>query len=150
VVYDGGYRNNRFHGRGRLQEPGYVYEGSFLAGVRSGHGKEVYESGEQYEGEFSQGLRNGHGLLRLPAFDSNEVTYEGEFKKGIMEGNGKLQIGPSTFMGEFISGQFMRGRVSDSTGRIIEVDVEARTFLQVLPDGTKIPVKETELSMPRI
>lgn len=150
VVYDGEYRNDRFHGRGKLQEPGYVYEGSFLAGVRSGHGKEVYGNGEQYEGEFSQGLRNGQGLLRLPSFDSNEVSYEGEFKNGVMEGNGRLQIGPSTFTGEFVSGEFIRGRVSDSAGRVIEVDAETGTYLQVLPDGTKIPIKQNELKIPGI
>jgi hypothetical protein len=150
VIYEGGYSSGRFHGQGRLQQPGYVYEGSFLAGARSGHGKEVYENGAQYEGEFSQDLHNGHGLLRLPSVDSSEVTYEGEFKRGVMDGNGKLQIGASTFTGEFTSGQFVRGRVLDSTGRIIEVDAEAGTFLQVLPNGSKIPLDPSELHIPGI
>ena len=67
-----------------------------------------------------------------------------------MDGKGKMQIGPTTFTGEFTSGLFIRGRVSDNTGRVVEVDVEAGTSFLVLPDGTKIPVKEGDLDIPTL
>ena len=148
VTYEGGYLSDKFHGYGRLTQPGYAYEGDFSAGLKVGRGKEVFETGEQYEGRVLRGLHNGHGVLRATSIDGTELTYEGEFKDGMMHGKGKMKAALGTFEGEFEKGMFIRGSIRTVAGRTIEADVLKPAYFEVLPDGTRIPVNEADLLVP--
>jgi hypothetical protein len=138
-LYEGEFLAGKYHGRGRISGPGYVYEGEFVGGVRSGKGKEVLETGDQYEGTFARGVREGHGTLRSVAADGLEASYEGEFKNGLLHGAGKLKAGTSRYEGEFKQGTFNKGRVYTEDGRVLEMDVEQDTVLEIRPDGAKVP-----------
>jgi hypothetical protein len=146
-VYEGQFVDGVFHGQGRLKAPGYAYEGGFAFGMKNGHGKEVFASGEQYEGEFVRNARSGHGLLRM-ADESGVLTYDGSFKKGVFAGQGTLTIGEESFKGEFKHGLFTRGVMHTKQGKTIEVDHEKATYLEVLKDGTKVPVAPSALTLP--
>jgi hypothetical protein len=146
-VYEGQFVDGVFHGQGRLKSPGYAYEGGFGFGMKHGHGKEVFDSGEQYEGEFVRNERTGRGLLRI-ADGSGVLTYDGTFKKGVFAGQGTLTIGEQSFKGEFKRGVFTRGVMHTKQGKIIEIDHEKATYLEVLKDGTKVPVDPNALLLP--
>lgn len=138
-IYEGAFLADKFHGRGRLTRSGYVYEGDFVGGVRSGQGKEVFDSGERYEGTFARGVREGTGVLRAPTANGAELSYEGSFKNGLLHGTGKMKIGPASFDGEFKQGVFSKGRVLDKDGRLLEIDIEQDTVFEIKPDGSKVP-----------
>jgi hypothetical protein len=147
AVYEGEFLDGVFHGQGRVQAPGYAYEGAFALGMKSGRGKEVFDTGEQYEGEFVRNERSGQGLLRI-ADPNGALTYEGTFKKGMFAGQGTLTIGEQSFKGEFKQGEFIRGVMHTKQGKTIEIDAEKETYLEVLKDGTKVPVDPGELALP--
>lgn len=148
AVYECAFKNDEFHGQGRLTAPGYVYEGAFALGMKSGRGKEVRDNGEQYEGEFARNQRAGHGILRGTDQAGNEVTYDGTFKDGAMEGPGTLTIGNMYFKGDFKQNQFMRGIIRTKQGKTIEADIEKGIYLEVLSNGTKAPLDPSALAVP--
>ena len=150
LVYEGSFLSGQYHGQGRLSQPGYAYDGSYVAGMRSGHGKEVFENGDQYEGEFARNLRHGRGVMRATTLDGAAIVYNGEYKDGVIQGQGTLEVGAAVFKGEFKGGIFTRGLVRTTTGRSIEVDTQAQTYLEVRADGTKVPIDPDELTMPGI
>lgn len=147
-VYEGEFKNGQYHGQGRLKAPGYAYEGSFALGMKSGRGKEVFETGEQYEGEFVRNERSGQGALRFAGIDGTTLTYDGAFKKGVFAGQGTLSLGDASFKGEFKQGVFIRGEMHTKQGKTIEMDSEKRTYFEVLKDGTKVPVDPDSLALP--
>jgi hypothetical protein len=146
-VYEGEFTDGQFHGQGRLTAPGYAYEGAFAVGMKTGRGKEVFESGEQYEGDFVRNQRTGQGVLRLPVLGGKAMTYDGMLKNGEFEGPGTLTFDEISFQGEFKQGVLVRGvmRTADKT---IEVDAEKATYLEVLKDGTKVPVDPSVIALP--
>lgn len=148
MSYHGNFLAGKFHGHGRMQKPGYVYEGEFAGGNRSGKGKEVLENGEQYEGMFARDQREGKGVLRGVGLDGSEILYEGDFKLGAMHGVGKMRIGAASFDGEFKQGVFSKGRVRAKDGRVLEVDVQQDSVMEVRSDGTKVPVTPDQLLDP--
>ena len=97
-------------GQGRVEwSNGDSYEGTLLAGMRSGQGVFVSKSGGfRYEGEWQNNLQNGRGKttfedgdiyegeMRDGAFHGqgtylarNGSRYEGEWQRGVKEGHGK-------------------------------------------------------------
>lgn len=146
-AYEGEFLDGEFHGQGRVQAPGYAYEGAFALGMKSGRGKEVFDTGEQYEGEFVRNERSGQGLLRI-SDRSGVLTYDGTFKKGVFAGQGTLTVGEESFKGEFKQGVFIRGVMHTKQGKTIEIDEEKETYLELLKDGTKVPVDPSTLVSP--
>lgn len=140
TVYDGEFVIGRFHGRGRLTRPGYVYEGQFMDSLANGRGKEVLELGEQYEGDFARGFREGNGVLRVTEAGGAVSQYKGAFNQGYMHGQGELTYGKTQFTGEFKRGVFVKGRMRTEDGRSIEADTEANTFFELKKDGRKVPI----------
>ncbi len=147
-VYEGEFKDGQFHGQGRVNAPGYAYEGTFALGVKSGRGKEVFETGEQYEGEFVRNERSGQGVLRIAGEDGTALTYDGTFKNGDFAGQGTLTFGDVSFKGEFKQGVFIRGVVHTKQGKTIEMDGEKQTYFEVLKDGTKVPIDPSALALP--
>lgn len=147
-VYEGEFKDNVFHGQGRVTAPGYVFEGAFALGKKNGRGKEVFEIGEQYEGDFVNSERTGQGVLRIADEEGTALTYDGTFKGGLFAGQGTLTVGKLSFQGEFKEGVFVRGMMHTAQGKTIEVDGEKQTFLEVLKDGTKVPVDPSVIELP--
>jgi len=146
-VYEGDFVDGVYHGQGRLKAPGYAYEGGFAIGMKSGRGKEIFETGEQYEGEFVRNERSGQGVLRIADGDG-VMTYDGTFKKGVFAGQGTLTVDEQSFKGEFKQGVFIRGMIHTKEGKTLEIDLDKATYLEVLKDGTKVPIDRSTLALP--
>eukprot|EP01062_Namystynia_karyoxenos_P028111 TRINITY_DN21369_c0_g1_i2.p1 TRINITY_DN21369_c0_g1~~TRINITY_DN21369_c0_g1_i2.p1 ORF type:complete len:296 (+),score=86.68 TRINITY_DN21369_c0_g1_i2:85-888(+) len=87
-VYDGEFRDNRFHGHGVLRlRRGSVYEGGFARGKFDGVGKMLYIDGRVYTGQMKDGCPDGYGILTHP----EGWRYEGGFELGHRHGIAKIE-----------------------------------------------------------
>ncbi|KAH8044542.1 hypothetical protein JL721_12822 [Aureococcus anophagefferens] len=91
----------------RKREPadapdGASYEGQFVAGLRSGHGRMTYAGdGGVYDGEWLDDLAR-RGRVRAPARAFGEVEYEGEWFRGNRHGRARSTYDDgATFVGEY-------------------------------------------------
>lgn len=85
-VYEGDFRDDRFHGTGTLSFPGgVVYSGTFVAGARTGYGTMTWPSGDRYEGSFENDVMSGQGIFEWK--ESGE-KYDGTFVDGQKHGVG--------------------------------------------------------------
>lgn len=76
LTYEGEFKHNKFHGKGKLVSGGYEYIGDFENHKRHGQGEQVWRSGSSYEGQWSCGRRQGLGK----SYDNESgVTYEGRW-----------------------------------------------------------------------
>ena len=110
VMYDGYFENDKFHGKGMLQTPGYQigksgsgnkYVGDFQNGEFNGHGTLTGADGDEYVGDFENGAPNGFGKLKYP----NGDTYEGHFSNGFFHGEGKYELGGYKHSGTYKNGE---------------------------------------------
>ena len=74
LIYEGQIKNGHAHGMGRLQFPGFTFEGYFINGVANGDGSVLFKDGKTYTGNFNEGLSIG-GLTVLP----NGMAYTSDF-----------------------------------------------------------------------
>lgn len=112
--YTGQWKNDAFHGKGKLRESGYQLEkfgGSHY--INYDEVDYMYIRDDTYNGEFKNGLREGSGKYNfLLTNDETNVTtqvaYQGEWKKGFMDGKGTLTriVNEKTekYVGGFIKG----------------------------------------------
>ncbi|KAH9598967.1 MORN motif [Trypanosoma melophagium] len=88
-TYVGTWLNDKPHGKGKYTLPGdkgYVYEGEFLNGERSGNGTCTFTNGRRYEGEWLQDKMHGKGhLIGAPGVD-DYAEYTGPFVQGERSG----------------------------------------------------------------
>ena len=57
-LYDGEWRDNKFHGRGKLtMSSGTIYEGNFENNKMHGHGSFTFANGDKYTGLFENDQR---------------------------------------------------------------------------------------------
>lgn len=57
--------NDKYHGRGTLEEPDYIYTGEFKEGFFDGEGTIKYRNGETFIGRFKAGEKiQGKHLLQ--------------------------------------------------------------------------------------
>lgn len=83
--YEGQWRANRTHGKGRMiYETGAVYVGDFAFGARHGMGRLTYDNGDMYEGSWVEDNKEGKGAFHWHA-DGN-ARYEGQWRAGVMHG----------------------------------------------------------------
>ena len=74
-------------GRGRFEwkDSGNVYEGDFLADVRTGKGTFTWATGERYEGDFLDGKLHGNGVYSTPGQEGEEGrVVTGVFENGLI------------------------------------------------------------------
>ena len=68
---------------------GKLYDGEWKDGKFHGRGKEFYPDGTlEFEGEFKEGLRDGYGKAYL---HDGKLIYEGKWKNGEQEGDKTAQ-----------------------------------------------------------
>jgi len=107
-LYEGGFKNDRIHGFGTITfrdgrkfkgkcdcgrmvegtmsyQDGSSYDGSWVNGMRDGHGRIVWSDNAFYDGSFKEGEFNGFGKMVW----SDGGWYEGEWLNGRMHGQGK-------------------------------------------------------------
>eukprot|EP01050_Picozoa_sp_SAG11_P035417 SAG11_NODE_12979_length_676_cov_0.882149_1_plen_188_part_10 len=81
--YTGELRGGRYHGAGKLIEPGrFVYDGEWAHGKRNGRGHEKTASGEEYTGAWKNDKHHGNGTWT----GRDGSTYEGDFVNGVWQG----------------------------------------------------------------
>ena len=92
--------------------PGYQYEGQYLASLTHGMGKYTWDDGTSYTGSSSDNAINGVGTYSYP----NGDTYQGEVVNGVREGHGTYtkQVGES-YVGHWSQGlKHGKGRLAYS------------------------------------
>lgn len=75
AVYYGGYVNGKREGRGVYISGESKYEGEFRNDLKHGKGKFEWPNGDTYEGDYRYGMRDGVGVLK-----TREEKYEGQFR----------------------------------------------------------------------
>lgn len=102
VLYDGEWRDDAKEGQGVLVYEKGTYEGYFKGDIFHGRGKLTWKGGDVYDGAFFEGQRTGYGVLRFP----NGDAYEGEFLNGMFNGKGVYRWATGeSYAGSFESGQ---------------------------------------------
>lgn len=59
------------------------YEGNWLEGTKTGHGKMTFESGDVYEGEFLDGVPHGQGEFRYSDGQVEKASWEDGARHGL-------------------------------------------------------------------
>ncbi|MGZ8292708.1 MAG: hypothetical protein ACXWVG_06640 [Telluria sp.] len=80
--YEGGFSDNKYHGKGIRVSAEGIYEGDWKNGLREGAGKMKYALGGSYEGEWSRDAFHGKGA----AVYAGGGKYAGDFKDGLRTG----------------------------------------------------------------
>ena len=79
VVYDGEFKNGKFHGQGILIDPlGTKYAGEWKNGMPDGKGTLTDSDGTKFIGEWKNGKKDGSGTYIF----TNGKTKQGIFKDG--------------------------------------------------------------------
>ena len=159
AVYEGGLRNDRFHGEGRLAWPdGRVYQGQFVDGLLQGQGRYQFTDGCVYEGAFEQGQPNGEGRyacddgtvyegtfaagdpLSARATFPEAGSYQGQFQDWQPQGEGTwTSADGDVYSGTFDNGEIVQGRYQNDDGVVYEGAFQDWVFhgqgSLTLPDG---------------
>lgn len=118
-IYTGAFEDGHFHGRGvYATTDGRTYNGEFVGGNFTGAGIYTDRKGTHYEGGFANWVFHGKGRLRDEAGDQ----YIGYFDHGSLKGKGEY-IGKdgSRYQGDFEYGRFHgRGKLQTVAGDIYE------------------------------
>ena len=113
-IFEGLFKNNLANGNGKLiTQSGDIFIGNFLNDKPHGHGEIYYKDGSRYEGNLKASLKDGKGKFVY----SDGSSYEGDFYNDQMHGKGLYKLGE----GKFYSGDFFKGKM-DGTGVFIWPD----------------------------
>eukprot|EP01102_Stenamoeba_stenopodia_P014619 TRINITY_DN487_c0_g1_i3.p1 TRINITY_DN487_c0_g1~~TRINITY_DN487_c0_g1_i3.p1 ORF type:complete len:714 (+),score=189.35 TRINITY_DN487_c0_g1_i3:267-2408(+) len=97
--YEGEWKSNMFHGKGRLENMNGVYDGDWIEDIKQGKGRMAYVNGDEYDGEWANDMRDGTGSFTSA---DRRTTYEGEWLQDRMHGKGVFKIeGLFTYEGAF-------------------------------------------------
>ncbi|KAM8961004.1 radial spoke head 10 homolog B isoform 2-T2 [Pelodytes ibericus] len=113
-IYEGQWKNNKFHGEGRMRwlSSNQEYMGQWVNGIQNGHGTHTwflkrvvgsqYSLRNEYVGKFANGERQGHGQF----YYANGAMYDGEWKNNKKHGMGKFIFkNGKIYVGEFVEDQ---------------------------------------------
>ncbi|CAK68602.1 unnamed protein product (macronuclear) [Paramecium tetraurelia] len=99
--YKGGFKNGMKHGKGKLENENFTYEGAFVNDKICGQGILIEKAnGWRQEGLFNDGKLNGKGVYIRSLGD----YYEGDFKEGQRHGKGTLKRDGIIYQGNYIEG----------------------------------------------
>ena len=87
-IYEGAWKDGKYHGWGKAFKKGKLktYEGFYVNGKREGMGTVFYRTGERaFYGMFKDDLRTGHGTRYHP---NGNILYEGELLGSFQHGYG--------------------------------------------------------------
>jgi hypothetical protein len=127
-VYDGAWRGQARHGRGRATLDGLgMYDGEWSEDVPHGQGTMRYVDGSEYAGAFVGGKRQGQGTMR----HGNGDTYAGEWADDAMHGKGYQVEDGNTYAGAFSGGK----RQGQGTMKYADGAAYAGEFAEGRPHG---------------
>ena len=112
-VYEGFFRNGKYHGKGIAYSNGNIYRGYFHDGYLTGYVKIFQQiTGKLvFEGQFVNNHIEGYGISFL--FDENNNQYgfyQGLFHLSEWHGQGACQINHCKYVGEFDNGFLIKGK----------------------------------------
>ena len=111
--YSGSWRQGYYHGYGRSEAAGEVYQGEFFQGDLTGQGTYWYQDGSIAEGKFKSGLLNGRGKFQV----ADGSILEGVFKDGTLSKGVAISAnGESVWRGSFENGQLISGFHKNKNG----------------------------------
>lgn len=88
IEYVGEFVHSKFHGKGILKHPQYVYTGDFRDSKPDGVGRFELKNGAKYEGEVKLGKPEGKGKLD---YADGKSVYQGLFRNGKPDGEGVVE-----------------------------------------------------------
>ena len=102
-VYEGGFKDNNFHGEGALKSiDGWNYVGGFKDNLEHGRGIYTWPNGNKYIGQLLNGKITGQGTIYYASGD----RYSGDFLDGKRTGQGTFYWADgSSWAGEFLNGK---------------------------------------------
>lgn len=144
--YKGEFKNDVFHGKGKLATLKFDYEGNFIEGKKEGYGLITYKNKDTYAGVFKADQYHGQGTLNYfekkesfkGEFENNAFkkglytfstgsTYDGQWKDGLYFGKGTF-MWKSTgdiYVGDFVAGKLTgKGKLTKKDGSYFEGDFE--------------------------
>jgi uncharacterized protein (TIGR02145 family) len=100
-VYEGQFKNGKFHGKGKYNYPNKsTYDGDWQDGVKQGKGQYVWYNGDFYIGDFQNDKKQGYGVYYWGKGNSDGAKYSGGWYEGEKTGwgvftskNGTIQEG---------------------------------------------------------
>ena len=130
LEYEGFIKENKFHGRGKLENGLHIYSGEFENGIYHGQGslegktedislRGIFNNGRMingvlksrdiiYEGQLNSLYKaEGHGTLNTPRY-----KYTGEFKNDKFHGEGSYEDKISKKIGKFEAGVLVSGTLT--------------------------------------
>ncbi|UPR04414.1 MORN repeat domain-containing protein [Chloropicon primus] len=141
--YDGEYVDGKKSGHGRFFIEGHsLYEGNFENDEIQGQGRQVYADGSTYEGEFHLGEKHGKGTF---VNKKKKERYTGEFLGNSRHGQGSLVLEDArgslvSYEGQFVENKILgEGRLLPASGVAYEGN-----FAQDLDSG--IPPLQVSLT----
>ena len=85
LIYDGMFKDSKFHGYGVLIYPdGEVYKGNFFENKRQGQGELTFTNGNKYVGSFKNDMYAGQGIETL-YFDDQTQVKDGFFSENTFQ-----------------------------------------------------------------
>eukprot|EP00760_Papus_ankaliazontas_P017599 PhM_4_TR17338/c0_g1_i1/m.100950 len=129
-TYTGPWRNGKWHTDSEnifgvwRRANGDVFEGHFEGGVPHKHGTWRFHDGTTYTGAIEAGEMHGYGEIE---YTSTATTYVGWFHHGERHSMTPDQIGVMTSPTMRFEGVWVRGDLTDETGRAIIVSHDAKT-----------------------
>lgn len=105
ATYTGEVVDGKRHGHGTWRNPTETYVGQWFEDKEHGAGRQSWQDGRSYEGEYVNGMFSGHGKMVWPV-DDGLMIYEGQYKDDFKNGHGKFTW-PS---GSVYEGGWLHGR----------------------------------------
>jgi uncharacterized protein (TIGR02145 family) len=88
-VYEGQFKNGKFHGKGKYNYPNKsTYDGDWQDGVKQGKGQYVWYNGDFYIGDFQNDKKQGYGVYYWGKGNSDGAKYSGGWYEGERTGWG--------------------------------------------------------------
>jgi len=133
-IYDGKYKNGKYHGKGTLKYPelglkfhGYFENGNKYEGV-------WYRNGVQHKSKYEYG-----GSICILTREG-KITYKGELLYDLPHGKGTYYKGKTHFVGHFENKKFVKGEIITNkkvthTGTFVDNKLHGDDCTEILPNG---------------
>ncbi|PON29894.1 hypothetical protein TGAM01_v201260 [Trichoderma gamsii] len=112
-VYDGQWEHSNYSGSGKYTSKDEEYVGSWVDGLKSGHGKLITSDGQIiYDGWFANDKRSGAGTLN---YVQTGVSYTGQWSKDVPSGKGTWKWADGSWWESTWGGS--NGKTASGSGR---------------------------------
>ena len=141
LLYDGGYRNGKKYGIGKIYYNKKNDDiGGFLNGKKNGKRKEYEKNGKlKYEGEYLNGKKNGNGEEYFTGYYKSQIMFDGEYLKNYRyKGKEYYQNGKLKFEGEYLFAEKWNGKEFDYNGNVVFELINGNAIIEDKYDKIKL------------